>query len=132
MQRVATDAGALIAIERAKRTVPRVIRRLALHYDVTASDLAEQLGVTRAAVSSRLNGKTVIRSEELAGLAHYFGVPILVFYLEPDEALRWVLDHPEHRPEWLPSEQAKTRKSCYPLVPGQRPFFGRFVLPASA
>ena len=83
-------------------------------------------------MSSRLNGKTVIRSEELAGLAHYFGVPVLVFYLEPDEALRWVLDHPEHRPAWLLSHLDKSRKSCSGLHPGQRAFSDYLALPASA
>jgi hypothetical protein len=85
---MATTADALEAMRVAKVRVPVVIRRLMRFYDVTGSQLAPVLGVGRAAFYSRLQGSTVIRVEELAALAEYFRLPVEVFYLEPDEALR--------------------------------------------
>lgn len=86
--------GALEAMRLAKTRVPNVIRALMSYTRHRTYHLAAALGVTPTSVSARLNGSTVIKQEELAALGVLFDVPVEVFYLEPDQALRWVLDHP--------------------------------------
>lgn len=80
-------------MEAARGGVRGVLRRLMAVYDLTNADIAPVIGVTPQAVSARLRGKTVIKSEEIPALAVRFGVPVEVFYLSPEEALRWVLDN---------------------------------------
>ena len=72
-----------------------VLRRLARYYEVTDLQLALALDVSRQTVNSWVNGRTRIPDEIEAGLAAFFGVPREVLYLSPDDALRWVLDHPQ-------------------------------------
>ena len=59
------------------------------------------MGMTRQAIYNRLHGTAGFKSEEMAGLAVLFGVPTGVLSMAPDDALRWVLDHPERRPPWF-------------------------------
>lgn len=105
-----TSADALEAMRRAKTGVPSVIRQLMAYKGLRAYHLAAALGVEPTSMSARLNGKTVIKQEELAALAVLFDVPIAVFYLSPDDALRWVLDHPPEPGN--EREQGITRKPC--------------------
>lgn len=79
----------------ARQRVRRVIRKLMRHWDLHDADLADAFGVSRQAMNYRLTGRTAIAPEEEAGFAAFFGVPTAVLYLPPDDALRWVLDHPE-------------------------------------
>lgn len=85
---MATTADALQAMRAAKTSVPQVIRRLMRFYGITAADLAPVLGVSGPAVYARLAGTTVVKSEEIAALAVFFGVPVRVFFLPPDEAVK--------------------------------------------
>lgn len=89
-----TSADAMEALRRAKTGVPQVIRQLMAYKRLRMYELAGALGVEPQSMSARLSGKTVIKQEELAALAVLFRVPVDVFYQSPDEALRWVLDHP--------------------------------------
>ena len=80
--------------------VPSIIRRLKRLYGVTDLQLAEALGLTRQTVQGRLSGSTQITPWELAGFAAYFGVPVEVLMTaSADDVLRWILDHPEARPD---------------------------------
>lgn len=60
-------------------------------------DIAWALDLTPPAISARLTGSTVIKQEELWALAFLFDVPSDVLYLAPDDALRYVIDHPSER-----------------------------------
>jgi len=104
LHRVATSAAVLEAIEgarQARRQVPIVVRRLMRHFDVTDRHLAEAFGLSRQAINQRVNGKTPIRPEEEDGFAAFFGLPAEVLRLAADDALRWVLDHPDAGPASL-------------------------------
>ena len=70
------------------------LRALKRHCGVTDQDIAEVLGLTRQTVQNRFAGKTAIAPWELAGLAAFFDLPEAVLFDGPDEAIRWVLDHP--------------------------------------
>ncbi len=102
-----TSSESLDAMRRARSSaktgVPSVIRQLMTYKRLRMYHLAAALEVEPTSMSSRLNGKTVIKQEELAALAVLFQVPVGVFYMSPDEALRWVLDHPP-APASLPNE----------------------------
>lgn len=93
-----TSAIALDAMRKARTSakmgVPSVLRQLMTYKRLRMYHLAAALEVEPQSMSARLNGKTVIKQEELAALAVLFEVPVGVFYMSPDEALRWVLDHP--------------------------------------
>lgn len=90
-----TSAGVLTAQEGARQGVPRVLRQLMAYSGVTGGQLARAFGMSRQAMSLRITGKQRFGADEIAGLAACFGVPVQVFYLSPDEALRWVIDHPQ-------------------------------------
>lgn len=89
-----TSVETLEAMRAAKTRVPSVIRQLMTYKRLRMYHLAEALGIEPTSMSARLNGKTVIKQEELAALAVLFRVPVAIFYMGPDQALRWVLDHP--------------------------------------
>ena len=89
------------AIAEARTVVPKTVDRLMTHFGVSAIALGQELGVSRQAVYSRLRGTAGFKSEEMVGLSVLFGVPTQVLSLSPDDALRWVLDHPERRPPWF-------------------------------
>ena len=93
-----TSAEAMDAMRRArtqaKAGVPSVIRQLMTYKRLRMYHLAAALEVEPQSMSARLNGKTVIKQEELAALAVLLQVPVGVFYMSPDDALRWVLNNP--------------------------------------
>ena len=70
-------------------TVAEVARFL--HW--TTSALADQMGMTRPTVTSRLKGTTNMERWELPGFAAVLGVPVEVLELDPKDAVRWVLDN---------------------------------------
>ena len=65
------------------------------YFDVTDGQLGLALEVKRQTVNSWINGRTRIPDEFEKGIAAYFGVEEAVLRMEPDDALRWVLAHPE-------------------------------------
>ncbi len=101
---------AVAAVREAHLRVPAVMRRLMRHLDLTDADLGEALGgVKRQTVNSWANGRTRIPVEIEGGLATLFDMPREVLYLSPDEAIRWVLDHP--------SDLRIVRKRCLAFCP---------------
>lgn len=102
-----TAADVLTGMSEARQSVPLVIRQLMSYFKVSATDVAKTFDVSRQNIYQRLNGTTVIKQEELRGFALFFGVPVEVLFLEPDQALRWVL---EHRQE---VEAARLRMTCF-------------------
>lgn len=100
---------AVAAAREAHQRVPAVMRRLMKHLDLTDSDIGEALDVKRQTVNSWANGRTKIPAEIEEGFAALFDVPREVLYLSPDEAIRWVLDHP--------SDLRILRKRCFAMCP---------------
>lgn len=73
----------------------------------TTSALADEMGMTRPTITSRLKGHTTMERWELPGFALVLGVPVEVLEMEPNDAVRWVLDHPA----------GNLRNRCYALTP---------------
>jgi hypothetical protein len=88
----------LEAMKTARLETPRTVRRLIRHFDISVVEVARTLGIDRTGVYARFAGSTAIKSEELAGLSAMLNVPVGVFYTSADDALRWVLAHPEAGP----------------------------------
>lgn len=84
------------AVERAQANVPATLRKLRDFYGWTDVDLAARTGIPRTTLASRLRKTHPIAatSPELAAFAAAYGVPVGVLFLEPNEALRWLIDHP--------------------------------------
>ncbi len=79
----------------ARQRLPRTIRALMRLYDVTDQEVADAFGFgSRQALNNRLTGRTAIAPEEEEGFARFFGVERHVLYMEPEDAMRWALDHP--------------------------------------
>lgn len=78
--------------------VREVIRFLSKHLDVTADELAEATGLSRATVYSRLAGTSELKVWEADGFAVALGVPREIFDLPPRQALRKALDYVEEDP----------------------------------
>lgn len=76
----------LTAMEEARRRVPEVIRALMAARRAKGPDVAKAIGLSSSSFYARLNGKSMILSHELRGLALYFGVPVAFFY-DPPEGL---------------------------------------------
>ena len=79
--------------------VSTTIKRLRLEKNINQEQLAEQLHVTRQAVSNWETGKTQPDIETLTSIAEYFGVSLeyLIYGKEPvtdsgEEVHRWVWD----------------------------------------
>ena len=101
----------LAAADDAASNVPGTLGRLMAYYGLRDTGLAELARMARSTVRTRRTGEQQCTASDLAKFAAIFGVPVLVFYLAPDEALRWVIDHPERRPVWLADHLGKSRKS---------------------
>jgi Zn-dependent peptidase ImmA (M78 family) len=98
---VATNPDVLSAMRAEREALLRVrpaVRKLMKYWDLTDSDLAAAFGVSRQAINYRINGRTVIHEDDAAGFAAYFRVPKEILRMAPDDALRYVLDHPECGP----------------------------------
>lgn len=82
------------AMSGAKEQAPRTIRRLMNYFGISMTELVEVLGVGRQTAYNRMSGSSSFRQEDLAGLAAFFEVPVAVLQGPPDDAVRYVLDHP--------------------------------------
>jgi DNA-binding XRE family transcriptional regulator len=71
----------------------KTVRLLMRNLDLSQSKVAEVLGVSRQAVHQKVVGTSRFEPWELDGVAAAMGVPREVVDMEPDEALRWALDH---------------------------------------
>ncbi len=77
-----------------RKSLPTTVRRLQRDRDLSDVRLALLSGVKRTTLHSRLSGKSPFTDEELVSIATVLDVPVVVLFLSPDNALRWVLDHP--------------------------------------
>ena len=73
----------------------------------TTSALADQMGMTRPTITSRLKGHTAMEPAELRGFSLVLGVPVHVLEMSPNDAVRWVLDN----------DGVNLRNTCYALTP---------------
>ena len=72
----------------------RTVAKVAQFLDVNTTQLAIKMGMKRSTVTGRLTGTTELPPWELPGFATALGVPAEVLDLDPNEAVRWLLDHP--------------------------------------
>lgn len=103
---MAIDERVLLAFTRGDH-VPAVLRRFRNYMGTNDAELARLTGIKRTTLANKMKGNGSFSPGEMHALAEVFGVPVDVLYLEPDNAVRWLLDHPEHR------EQALLRTSCF-------------------
>lgn len=68
----------------AERNIRLVARVLMSAREITAVQLGELLGVTRAPIFARLRGSKPFTTDEVARMAEIFGVPAQVFYDGPE------------------------------------------------
>lgn len=61
-------------------TIRATVRALRSARQVDVPPLARHIGVSRGSFYNRLNGAAPFLAAEIAGLAHFFGVPITDFY----------------------------------------------------
>lgn len=73
----------------------RTVAKVAQFLDVNTTQLAIKMDMKRSTVTGRLKGTTKMEPWELPGFAAALGVPADVLELSPDEAIRWIIDHPE-------------------------------------
>lgn len=71
------------------------IEKMARFLNVSKTALAERSGMTRQTLVGRLTGQTKLEPWELPQIAVGLGVPEEVLWKDPDDAVRWVLDHPD-------------------------------------
>jgi transcriptional regulator with XRE-family HTH domain len=80
------------ALERARRDVPRVVRKFMVVTGVTQEQLGAALGLSQRQMSRRLCVPGALAQEELAAIARLFGVSLDTFHKPLQEAVRDLLD----------------------------------------
>lgn len=94
---MATTLSAVTAMETARQKWERrreTIKLLADYLGFKTAELARRMEMNRSTMTGRLNGSTQVEPWELAGFAAVFGVPVEVLEMDPEDAIRWVLDNP--------------------------------------
>lgn len=74
--------------------VPVVLRKLLRHYGLTQGGAAVMMGKSTSWMQERVSGRTACSHVDLAGLSRLLGVPVDLFYRDPNEAVRYAIDHP--------------------------------------
>lgn len=74
-----------------------VLNHLSRLRGFTDARIAARAGMTRGTVQGKRSGITRIGIADAAKLAKALDVEPIVFFMTPDDAIRWVLDN---RPEW--------------------------------
>jgi transcriptional regulator with XRE-family HTH domain len=82
----------MAALERARRDVPRVVRKFMLVTGTTQEQLGGALGLSQRQMSRRLCVPGALAQEELAAIAAYFRVPIETLHKPLPEAVRGLID----------------------------------------
>ena len=80
MQTMALHAGAMEALERARRDVPAVVRAFLRVTDISQETVGAGIGLSQRQISRRLSVPGALSQEEVAALAAYFGVPVATMY----------------------------------------------------
>jgi len=75
------------------------VRQLARFLGISQVEIADRIHVSRQTMNQRLNGQTQFGPQEIAAIALILGVPRHVMDMSPNDAVRWVLDHPEEFPD---------------------------------
>lgn len=98
-----------IDVTTSAENVPATLRALKRHCGLTDKEIAETAGMKRSTLNNRQSGLQPATADELQRLAKdVYDVPIFVLFFPPDEAVRWVIDHP--------SDLRKRQKSCSPIA----------------
>lgn len=96
-----TDTGLDNVMAQARRRVPETVEGIVNYYGLSGRDVARALGLNPQTVYNKLAGRNPFRHEEILALSDLLAVPVdVLLRLEPRDALRWVLDHPDCRPSW--------------------------------
>lgn len=111
----------------------RTVEAVARHLKIPGRDLGRLLGVSQSTISKKLAGVVRLEPWELDALAHVLGVPEYVLWSEPNDAIRWILDHPDEvvtRGVGASGEPG-TCNRCFVGIPGDSmelsPFFATRV-----
>lgn len=99
---VAIQPADLVVDASSPDNVGKTIDALRRHCGLTTKGLAYMAGIKRSTLHTRIAGADATTGE-LHRLAQVFAIPITVLFIEPDLALRWVLDHPAVRPATVSS-----------------------------
>ena len=75
--------------------VPATLRQFRNYWGTNDAELARLTGIKRTTLANKMKGVGSFAPGEVQALAALFGVPLDVLYMTPQDALRWVLDHPE-------------------------------------
>lgn len=75
--------------------VPATLRQFRNYWGTNDAELARLTGIKRTTLANKMKGVGSFSPGEVQALAALFGVPLDVLYMPPQDALRWVLDHPE-------------------------------------
>ena len=105
-----TRAEVTAAIEEARQHWAgrgETVAKVAKFLNWTTSALADQMGMTRSTLTGRLKGHTAMEPAELRGFSLALGVPVHVLEMEPNQAVRWVIDH----------NVPNLRNRCYAVIP---------------
>lgn len=81
------------AHEEALARVPAALTTLKQYHQLSNRAIGDSMGEPMHFVQERMSGHTKCSAAELRMFAVFFQVPMDVLYLEPDDALRWVLEH---------------------------------------
>jgi transcriptional regulator with XRE-family HTH domain len=78
--------------------VPATLRALKRFCGLTDQQIADAADMRRSTLHNRQSGLSPATADELGRIAaDVYDVPIFVLFLPPDEAIRWVLDHPSEQ-----------------------------------
>lgn len=83
--------------------------------------VGEALGITRAAVAAKRAGLRRLSPTDVVGLCDIFDVPLDVFGMDPEGAVRWMLDN-ERISAALKKSMCITAKRSHRRRPSGRPF----------
>lgn len=90
----------------AEKRVHESLRTLKRYYGLTNAQIAEGMGVRASWVQERTRGVTPCHVPDLRGFASFFGVEVDCLFMERDELVRWVLDHPDRGHHLLRTQSA--------------------------
>ena len=92
-----------------RSSVARVLHLLMANLDVTDAKLADQLQTSRQTINSRRKGRVTMTADDVAEVAAALGVDPALFFGQPSDAVRWLV---EHRPDLLNGATALEHKGC--------------------
>lgn len=93
-------------LEDRERELARTLRTVQDYYRVSNVKLGLAAGIPTSTVRNKVLGLTPLGTAESERFAQALGVPLDVLTMRPDEALRWVMEHPEAGPLGSPVKGA--------------------------